>query len=42
MPPEPLRWIGAKLTTAVLDDIDKKGGWRRAVPAALRLLRFPT
>jgi glycine/D-amino acid oxidase-like deaminating enzyme len=42
MPPEPLRWIGAKLTTAVLDDVDKKGGWRRAVPAALRLLRFPT
>ncbi len=41
VPPEPLRWMGAKLTTSVLDDLDSKGGWRRGVIAAARLLGYP-
>ncbi|WP_041390268.1 NAD(P)/FAD-dependent oxidoreductase [Sphingobium chlorophenolicum] len=28
IPPEPFRWIGARITLAVLKDVDTKGGWR--------------
>lgn len=28
LPPEPFRWIGAKLTMYALDTCDDKGGWR--------------
>ena len=28
IPPEPFRWLGAKITMYALDTLDEKGGWR--------------
>ena len=41
MPPEPFRWIGAKLTMYALEDADEKGGWRRAWLRLVHAMGFP-
>lgn len=41
IPPEPFRWIGAKLTMHALDDVDEKGGWRKAWIKMVRAMGFP-
>ena len=41
MPPEPFRWIGAKLTMYALQDVDEKGGWRRAWLNLVHAMGFP-
>jgi glycine/D-amino acid oxidase-like deaminating enzyme len=41
IPPEPFRWIGAKLTMYALDDVDAKGGWRAAWIRFVHKLGFP-
>ena len=39
--PEPLRWIGAKITMHALDGVDEKGGWRTQWLRLVRALGFP-
>lgn len=39
--PEPFRWIGAKLTIYALDEVDEKGGWRKASINVVHRLGFP-
>ncbi len=41
IPPEPFRWLGAKLTMHALDGVDEKGGWRRAWIRLVRAMGFP-
>ena len=41
IPPEPLRWIGAKITMYALEDADEKGGWRRAWLRLVHAMGFP-
>jgi glycine/D-amino acid oxidase-like deaminating enzyme len=41
IPPEPFRWIGAKVTMYALADADEKGGWRRAWLRFVHALGFP-
>ena len=41
IPPEPFRWIGAKLTMYALADADEKGGWRRAWLRLVHAMGFP-
>lgn len=41
IPPEPFRWIGAKLTMYALDDVDEKGGWRALWIRFVHRLGFP-
>ncbi|MBA4205866.1 NAD(P)/FAD-dependent oxidoreductase [Pannonibacter phragmitetus] len=41
IPPEPLRWIGAKLTMYALDEVDEKGGWRKAWVNLVHKMGFP-
>ncbi|UTD27939.1 FAD-binding oxidoreductase [Bradyrhizobium sp. WD16] len=41
IPPEPFRWIGAKLTMYALDEADTKGGWRRLWINLVHQLGFP-
>jgi len=41
MPPEPFRWIGAKITIYALADADEKGGWRRAWLRLVHAMGFP-
>ncbi|MFB9981303.1 NAD(P)/FAD-dependent oxidoreductase [Mesorhizobium kowhaii] len=41
VPPEPARWIGAKLTMYALNDVDEKGGWRKAWIGLCQRLGFP-
>src|SRR5699024_9720214 len=41
IPPEPFRWLGAKLTMYALDDVDAKGGWRKAWINFVHRLGFP-
>lgn len=39
--PEPLRWVGAKLTMYALDEVDKKGGWRALWLKLVHKMGFP-
>ncbi|MBT8438013.1 MAG: FAD-binding oxidoreductase, partial [Gammaproteobacteria bacterium] len=41
IPPEPFRWIGAKITMYALDTIDEKGGWRKLWIAMVQKMGFP-
>lgn len=41
IPPEPLRWLGAKITFHALDGADAQGGWKRAWISGIKKLGFP-
>ncbi len=41
IPPEPFRWIGAKITMYALDTIDEKGGWRIPWVKMVQKMGFP-
>ena len=41
IPPEPFRWIGAKITLHALDTADEKGGWRRPWLRLVQAMGFP-
>ncbi|MEM7561913.1 MAG: FAD-dependent oxidoreductase [Pseudomonadota bacterium] len=41
IPPEPFRWIGAKITMYALDTIDEKGGWRKLWVRMVQKMGFP-
>ncbi|WP_246480266.1 NAD(P)/FAD-dependent oxidoreductase [Inhella gelatinilytica] len=41
IPPEPLRWLGARITFHAFDGADAEGGWKRAWIQAIKALGFP-
>ena len=41
IPPEPFRWIGAKITMYALDTLDEKGGWRVLWVKMVQKMGFP-
>lgn len=41
IPREPMRWIGAGITMRALDEVDTKGGWRRAWLKMVHAMGFP-
>ena len=41
IPPEPFRWIGAKITMYALDTLDEKGGWRVLWVKMVEKMGFP-
>ena len=41
IPPEPFRWIGAKITMYALDTLDEKGGWRKLWVTMVEKMGFP-
>lgn len=41
IPPEPFRWIGAKITMYALDTLDEKGGWRKLWINMVQKMGFP-
>jgi glycine/D-amino acid oxidase-like deaminating enzyme len=41
IPPEPFRWIGAKITMYALDTVDEKGGWRAHWVRMVEKMGFP-
>ncbi|MEW6999290.1 NAD(P)/FAD-dependent oxidoreductase [Colwelliaceae bacterium BS250] len=41
IPPEPFRWIGAKITMYALDTLDEKGGWRKPWVRLVEKMGFP-
>ena len=41
IPPEPLRYLGAKITMYALDTVDAKGGWRRLWVKMVQKMGFP-
>nr|WP_028216603.1 FAD-dependent oxidoreductase [Paraburkholderia oxyphila] len=41
IPPEPFRWIGAKITFHAFDGADAQGGWKRAWINGLKSMGFP-
>ena len=41
IPPEPFRWLGAKITLYALDTLDEKGGWRKLWVAMVEKMGFP-
>ena len=41
IPPEPFRWIGARITMYALDTADEKGGWRQPWLRFVSSLGFP-
>ena len=41
IPPEPFRWIGARITMYALDTLDEKGGWRKLWVAMVQKMGFP-
>lgn len=41
IPPEPFRWIGAKITMYALDTMDEKGGWRLLWVKMVQKMGFP-
>ncbi len=41
IPPEPFRWIGAKITMYALDTVDAKGGWRHWWIRLVEKMGFP-
>ena len=41
IPPEPFRYLGAKITMYALDTVDAKGGWRRLWVKMVQKMGFP-
>ena len=41
IPPEPFRWIGARITMYALDTLDEKGGWRKLWVRMVEKMGFP-
>lgn len=41
IPPEPFRWIGAKITMYALDTVDAKAGWRKLWIKLVQKMGFP-
>ena len=41
IPPEPFRWVGAKITMYALDTVDEKGGWRKLWVKMVEKMGFP-
>ncbi|MEM1129578.1 MAG: FAD-dependent oxidoreductase [Pseudomonadota bacterium] len=41
IPPEPFRWIGARITLYALDTADEKGGWRHGWLKLVNKMGFP-
>jgi glycine/D-amino acid oxidase-like deaminating enzyme len=41
IPPEPFRWVGAKITMYALDTVDEKGGWRILWVKMVQKMGFP-
>jgi glycine/D-amino acid oxidase-like deaminating enzyme len=41
IPPEPFRWIGARITMYALDTLDEKGGWRKLWVSMVEKMGFP-
>jgi glycine/D-amino acid oxidase-like deaminating enzyme len=41
IPPEPFRWIGAKITMCALDSVDEKRGWRIPWLKLVECMGFP-
>ena len=41
IPPEPFRWLGAKITLYALDTLDEKGGWRIPWIRCVEKMGFP-
>ena len=41
IPPEPFRWIGAKITMYALDTLDEQGGWRKLWVRMVEKMGFP-
>ncbi|MFM0209958.1 FAD-dependent oxidoreductase [Paraburkholderia sediminicola] len=41
IPPEPFRWLGAKVTFHAFDGADAEGGWKRAWINGLKAMGFP-
>jgi glycine/D-amino acid oxidase-like deaminating enzyme len=41
IPPEPFRWMGAKITMYALDTLDEKGGWRVLWVKMVEKMGFP-
>jgi glycine/D-amino acid oxidase-like deaminating enzyme len=41
IPPEPFRWIGARITFHAFDGADAEGGWKRAWIQGIKALGFP-
>ncbi len=41
IPPEPFRWVGAKITMYALDTVDEKGGWRKLWVRMVEKMGFP-
>lgn len=41
IPPEPLRWLGAKITFHAFDGADAQGGWKRLWIDGIKRLGFP-
>lgn len=41
IPPEPLRWLGARITFHAFDGADAEGGWKRRWIQAIKVLGFP-
>lgn len=41
IPPEPFRWLGAKITLYALDTLDEKGGWRKPWVKMVEKMGFP-
>lgn len=41
IPPEPFRWLGAKITMYALDTVDEKGGWRKLWIRMVQKMGFP-
>lgn len=41
IPPEPFRWVGAKITFHAFDGADAEGGWKRAWINGIKAMGFP-
>ncbi|MFC6978670.1 hypothetical protein [Microbulbifer taiwanensis] len=41
IPPEPFRWLGAKITMYALDTLDEKRGWRVPWVRMVERMGFP-
>ncbi|MBX2838925.1 MAG: FAD-binding oxidoreductase [Gammaproteobacteria bacterium] len=41
IPPEPFRWLGAKITMYAIDTLDERGGWRKPWVKMVEKMGFP-
>ncbi|MEK6298322.1 MAG: FAD-dependent oxidoreductase, partial [Paraburkholderia tropica] len=41
IPPEPVRWLAAKVTFHAFDGADAEGGWKRAWIKGIKAMGFP-